>query len=95
MWFERNPVKGHRDMTQNPTYVTITYPTIKRLLIKKIYWQDTRVYTLEAGFQGSVMERQIRGVRHDSESRRRPQESLESIKESWNYGNLKRNQLCN
>ena len=36
-----------------------------------------------------------RGVRHDSESRRRPQESLESIKESWNYGNLKRNQLCN
>ena len=24
MWFERNPVKGHRDMTQNPTGVTIT-----------------------------------------------------------------------
>ena len=24
MWFERNPVKGHRDMTQNPTCVTIT-----------------------------------------------------------------------
>ena len=38
---------------------------------------------------------EIPGVRHDSESRRRPQESLESIKESWNYGNLKRNQLCN
>ena len=27
LWFERNPVKGHRDMTQNPTYVTITRST--------------------------------------------------------------------
>ena len=23
MWFERNPDKGHRDITQNPTCVTI------------------------------------------------------------------------
>ena len=27
MWFERNPDKGHRDMTQNPTCVTITRST--------------------------------------------------------------------
>ena len=36
MWFERNPVKGHRDMTQNPTYVTITqsiFMNKKKLLV--------------------------------------------------------------
>ena len=29
MWFERNPVKGHQDMTQNPTCVTITQSIFK------------------------------------------------------------------
>ena len=39
-------------------YLNLSYPTIKRLLIKK-FIDKIHTSTLEAGFQGSVMERQI------------------------------------